>query len=249
MTNIKTLACATLAVCALALPLVAQAQGRGQGGGQGRGGGMMMGGMQSGPGMLLARKDVHKDLKLSADKVKELEAIQKEFRDKLTAMFEGMRGGGQGGERPDFTAIQRDMETMSKNMDEKSLALLDDGQKKRVDQIQLQMRGNRALMEDKVQKELGFTTAQKRKMDDLDKAMTDANTAIRTRAMNGEIDRSEVQPLMEENNRILDAELAKILDDAQKKKFEEMKGPKFDRDPKVDEEMRNMMRGGRGGGN
>lgn len=253
MTNLKSIACAALALCVVALPLAAEAQGRG--GGQGRGGMMMGGGnMMQGPGMLLARKDVHKDLNLSTDQTTKLEALQKEYRDKLMAMFEGMRGqggqGGQGGERPDFTTIQKDMEKMSTDLNEKSLALIDDAQKARLGQIELQMKGNRAIMEEKTQKELGFSTAQRRQVEDLEKAMNDANQAIFARAQNGEIDRTEIRPLMEENNRILDGELVKVLTGEQKTKFESMKGPKFERDPKVDEEMRNMMgRGGRGGGN
>ncbi|MFM9873608.1 MAG: hypothetical protein ACKVQS_09120 [Fimbriimonadaceae bacterium] len=258
MMNIKTLAVVTLVMGAAVLPLSAVAQGRGQGGGGfgQRGGGMMQ--MQNSKALILARSDVRKDIKTTADQNTKLDALQKDFRDKMQAMFQGMGGGrGQGGNgggggggaaaAPDFAELQKKMEEMNKTFEESSMKLLDEGQTKRLGQISLQMQGNNALNDKKIQEELKFTVDQKRKIDDLKASMDAANQAIFQRMQNGEIDRTEIRPLMEENTKILDAELAKVLTADQTKAFEAMKGEKFARDPKVDEEMRNMM-GRRGGG-
>jgi len=254
--NLKTLAAATLILGVAVLPLTAHAQqggggqGRGAGGFGQRGGGMMQ--MQNSKANLVARADVRKDLKTTADQNTKLDALQKEFRDKLQAEFQNMGGGqrgqgGGGGERPDMTEIQKKMTEMNKTYEDGVLKVLDEAQNKRLGQIALQMQGNSALMDKKVQEELKFNVDQKRKIDDLQASMQAANQAIFQRVQNGEIDRSEIQPLMAENNKILDAELAKVLTADQTKAFDEMKGEKFTRDPKVDEEMRNQ-RGGRGGG-
>ncbi len=257
--NLKTLAVATLLLGATVLPLTALAQQGG--GGQQRGGGGFgqrggMGQMQNSKANLVARSDVRKDIKTTAEQNTKLDALQKEYREKLQAAFQNM-GGGQrngggggngGGERPDMTEIQKQMTEMNKTYEENVLKVLDEGQSKRLGQIALQMQGNRALMDSKLQTELKFTVDQKRKMDDLQASMDAANQAIFQRVQNGEIERTEVQPLMAENTKILDAELAKVLTADQTKAFEAMKGDKFTRDPKVDEEMRNQMGGRRGGG-
>jgi hypothetical protein len=254
MMNLKKLAVATLILGISVLPLTALAQ---QGGGQGRGGfgqrggGMMQ--MQNSKANLVARSDVRKDIKTTADQNTKLDALQKEFREQMRAAFQGMGGGqrqggqGQGGQRPDMTEIQKKMTEMNKTYEEGVLKVLDEAQAKRLGQISLQMQGNSALADKKIQEELKFTVDQKRKVDDLQSSMDAANQAIFQRVQNGEIDRTEIQPLMAENTKILDAELAKILTADQTKAFDEMKGAKFTRDPKVDEEMRNQ-RGGRGGG-
>jgi hypothetical protein len=251
MTNLKSLAIASLLVGALILPVVANAQNPGQGRGQGRGG-MMMGGrgMQS-KGMLVARNDVRKDIATTADQNSQIDKLQKDFQAKMQARMEEIRqqmqNGGGGG--ANMQAMGEEFQKMQKEYDDAILKILDDKQKGRLDQINLQMRGNRALMDEDIQKKLDFKVDQKRKIQELSASMDAANQAIFQRMQNGEIDREQVRPLMEENNKIMDAELAKILNAEQTKMFDEMKGAKFNRDPKDDEAMRNMMgRGGRGGG-
>ena len=265
MINIKSIAIAALMIGAAVLPLSAVAQGRGQGGGQGqtRGGGMQFGGQRGGvqqsKGFLLVRNDVRKDLKTTADQNTKIDAAVKALQDSMPS-FGGGAGGGQrgqgggggqaaGGQRPDMQAIQEQMAAAMKKFDEDTTKILDEKQKARLDQIQLQMSGNRALMQEDLQKKLEFTKDQTRKVQDLEESMNTANQAIFERMRNGEIERTELQPLMEENNKILDQELAKVLTSDQTKKFDEMKGAKFTRDPKDDEAARGLMgRGGRGGG-
>ena len=71
--------------------------GGGQRGGQGRGGFGQRGGMfQQSEAMLLSRPDVQKDLKLTDDQKKSLQALQKEMGDKMRAEFQGLGRGGNG---------------------------------------------------------------------------------------------------------------------------------------------------------
>lgn len=256
MINIKSLAVAALIFGVAVLPLSATAQGRGQGGqgqGQGRGGMFQRGGgMTQSKGFLLMRNDVRKDLKTTADQNAKIDAAAKEMQAAMP-QFGGGQGGGQrgqgGGGQQDFQAMRDKMQAAMKKFEEDAIKTLDDAQKARLDQIDLQMQGNRALMQEDLQKKLGFTKEQTRKVEDLQASMQTANQAIFQRVQNGEIDRTEIQSLMEENNKILDQELAKVLTPEQTKMFEDMKGAKFNRDPKDDEAARNMFgRGGRGGG-
>src|SRR5690606_22704229 len=82
----------------------------------------------------------------------------------------------------------------------------------------------------------------------LNEQMNAANMQIAQRVRDGEIDRSEQAALFEQNRKALDAEIKKVLTPEQDKKFTEMMGPKFTRDPKDDEAMRGARGGGRGGG-
>lgn len=252
MINLKSLAVATLMLGVAVLPLSAVAQGRGQGGGQGMMFGGQRGGMQSSKGFLLMRNDVRKDLKTTADQNAKIDAAAKAMQAAMPQFGgggQGQGGQGQGGQRPDFQAMQEQIQAAMKKFEEDATKPLDDGQKARLDQISLQMQGNRALMNEDLQKKLNFKKEQTRKVEDLQASMQTANQAIFQRVQSGEIDRSEIQALMEENNKILDQELAKVLDADQTKAFEEMKGAKFTRDPKDDEAARSMFgRGGRGGG-
>lgn len=235
-------------VALLSMPLVAEAQGRGQGGqnrgGFGQGRGMTM---QMNKSMLLVRNDVQKDLKLTDDQKAQLKKIQEEADAKRQAMMEEMRASGGGG--GDFQAIREKFEAMQAETDAAIMKVLTEDQKKRLDQISLQFAGYRALNDEKLQKELELKADQKRQISELNEQMNAANMQISQRVRDGEIDRSEQAALFEQNRKALDAEIKKVLTPEQDKKFTEMMGPKFTRDPKDDEAMRGGRGGGRGGGN
>ncbi len=243
-------------VALLSMPLVAEAQGRGPGGGggqnRGAGGPGGMRGPQMPKSMLLVRNDVQKDLQITEQQKSQLEQIRKDSEAKMQALMESMRGsGGSQGNRGggDFQAMREQFEKLQAETDAAVLKVLNETQAKRLDQIQLQFQGARAFSDEKVQKELGLKADQKRQIDELNQQMQAANRQIMQRVQNGELDRSEVPALMEQNNKALETEIKKVLTPEQLKQFEDMQGPKFNRDPKDDEAMRSMGgRGGRGGG-
>lgn len=239
-------------VALLITPLMAEAQ-RGQGGqgggqqGQGRQGGMRMmgGGMMGQSNMqLVQRADVQADLKLTADQKSAITKLQEDQQAAMRARMEEMRNGGGGGFDP--TTMQAEFQKLRDEQDAAVNKVLNTEQQARLKQIAFQMRGNRALLDKDVQKDLGLDKDQVRKIEDLQDAQNKANQEVFARVQNGEIDRTEVQAVMDKNNKILDEELMKVLNADQVAKFKGMGGPEFKRDPKVDEAMRN--RGGRGGG-
>lgn len=220
----KTLKVIAAAVFALAA-VSAMAQG---GGGRGQGGGMrgMMGG--GGDLQLLQRKDVQADLKITADQQKKLEAIQEEQRQVMQQRMEEMRNGGGGGDRE---AMMAEFRKMNEAMNAKVKEVLTADQQKRLKEIGIQLAGNRAVMREDVQKELGLTADQKKKIDDLNAQMQAANQAIMQRVRDQEITREEVQPLMQKNNEALSNEIGKVLTQEQKDKLKAMGGAPFKADP------------------
>lgn len=206
-----------LVVCAiLAVSAVSMAQGRG-------GGMRMFGGGGGGQSMLLQREDVQGELKLTAEQKSKLEEMR-------TAMMEEMRGSFQpGGDRE---AMMKQVQEMMKKADKEALAVLDDGQKKRLKELWVQRSGNRVVTNEDMQKELGLSDGQKQKIKSLQDAQSAANQEIFQKMQNGEIDRSEIRPLMEKNNKALDEELGKVLTADQASKLKAMGGTpfKFDED-------------------
>ncbi|MCB0826371.1 MAG: hypothetical protein KDC26_09295 [Armatimonadetes bacterium] len=232
-----------IAVSVLAIGAVApaSAQGRGQGGGQqggggqgrGQGGGFggQRGGMMGGGAsvaQLVGRADVQKDIKLTDEQKTKIEKINADAQAQRQAMFEEMRNGGGGGDRQ---AMMSQFQKMQEDIDKKVEAVLTAEQKTRITQIKVQLQGARALMDNKIQNELKLSVDQKKKIEDLRAKQQQAMQEVMRRVQDQEIQREDVGPLMEKNNKIMDEELMKVLNDDQKKVFADMKGPEFKADP------------------
>ncbi len=210
-----------IAATLVAAASVSYAQG---GGGQGRGGFGQRGGM--GGGQQLNRKDVQADLKLTADQIKQIEAINTAGREEMQAAFQGGGGGG------DREAMMAQFQAFQKKQQEKIDKVLTPEQSKRLKQIGWQLAGNRAVMNDvDLQKALALSDAQKASIKSLQEKQQAANQAIQEKVRNGEIEREQSGELRDKNNKILDEELGKVLTDSQKATLKGMLGEPFKADP------------------
>lgn len=180
--------------------------GQGGFGGGRRGGGfniaMMLGNEQ-------VRALVQKELSLSDDQVTKLQALAPQ------------PGGGQQDMTDEQRAKQRE-ELQTKIND-----ILNPAQEQRVKEIQLQMRGTRALTSDEVVKELGLSAKQ----------VTDIEAALQVQRPQGggpggaQPSDEDRQKMMEEFQKAREAANAKalaVLTPAQKSKWEKMLGKKFE---------------------
>lgn len=200
----------------------------GQGGGQGR-----RGGRNNNSELGLAmRKDVQKDLAVTSDEATKLT----ELSDKLRAERQAARGnggGGFGGGAPDPAAIERAKQQREEQ--HKQLAtILTAEQMVRLHEISIQLRGNRALLDEDVQKGLGLSTDQISKITELNTKMRDANRQVQEKIRNQELTREDGRTAMDNNNKIMDGELAKILTGDQATKLKAMGGKPFVADPPAD---------------
>jgi Spy/CpxP family protein refolding chaperone len=197
----------------LSLPVLAQGQGRGGRGRGGFGGGFMFGSAQ-----LLGIEQVQKELK-----------ITEEQRGKLMALRE------EGG-RPDFGRFRdlseeerekafAEMREKADAQNKKAEALLDAGQLARLKQISLQVRGNAAIADDAVAKDLGLSEEQvaqaKAIGEETSKQMRDLRRGARSE------DREAMRKKREELQKNADEEYLAILTDEQKTKLTNLKGPEF----------------------
>lgn len=226
-------AVAVLAIAVMATGALAQDGGGGRGG---RGMRMMrMGGDNS--MMLLMRKDVLADLQLNAEQTKALDELRKKNEEEMSAMRENMRAGGG-----DFEAMRSEMEKRQKENKVKVDAILSEGQRVRLKEISIQVRGNSALMDPEIQKSLELKSSQKDAIDALQAKAQEAMMAVFEKRRNGELDQDQMGDIMRKNRDIMNVELGKILEPAQTEKFKAMQGKPF----KATEPERGF--GGRGGG-
>jgi hypothetical protein len=235
---------AALAAGTLALAAASFAQnppaGQGRpGGGQGRQGGMgggmmmMMGGGLPPASMAVNRNDVQKDLKLTEAQKAELAKL----REAQMAAFGGGRPGGQGqggqgqGGRQGAGFDREAMMARFKEADAKVLAILDEAQKTRMRQIQIQLAGLNAFLDDSVAAELSITASQKRDITRLQESMNEANRGMFASVRDGSMTMEEVQKATENNNKVALEEAMKLMDEAQKTKYAAIIGTKFNAEP------------------
>jgi Spy/CpxP family protein refolding chaperone len=154
-----------LVACSVSVAF-AQPGGRGgRGGFGGFGGGFGGGGFGGGGGglMLLGDENVRKDLGITDDQQKKMEAFQAKVREEMGQVFQGLRDLSDEERTAKFAEIQKKMADMT-SAAEKEILL--PKQIDRLKQISYQSRLNRggtadALASDDIAKELGITEAQK----------------------------------------------------------------------------------------
>jgi Spy/CpxP family protein refolding chaperone len=200
----------TTAALATVLVLAGSASAQGKKGKFGKGG--------FGPFGLLMNADVQKDLKLTDEQITKI----KELSDKQAAAFKELFGIQDKEERG----------KKFKEMNEANKKAIDDvlqpEQTKRLEQLQLQQGGAGALLRSKIKEKLDLTQDQVEKIQQL---LKDAGPKFKE-AFEGffEASKEEKEATMKkvaEVSKSLLADALKILNDDQKKAFEEMRGAPY----------------------
>ena len=210
-----------LAVAALALAIfadAAQAQRRGRGFGR----------------SLIGIEQVRKELKITDDQQTKLAEIQKKQSAARQELFSGLRDLPQEERRAKFTELRGKFEELNKKFTAQTNKVLNADQKKRLQEITIQVRGGSALSSGDVAKALGLSDEQTKKL-------TAINAEYRTKSRelfqgDREGRREKFAALRKETD---ETRLA-VLNADQKEKFGKMKGKKFELDRSA---------GRRGGGN
>ncbi|MGE0002312.1 MAG: hypothetical protein AB7F50_01370 [Fimbriimonadaceae bacterium] len=185
--------------------------GQGQGQGQRTGMGMRgMGGM--GAAMMLGTDEVKKELKITESQEKELKALMD------TAMSQFRRPSE--GERPDPQKMQEQIAELQAKVEK----ILNEDQRKRMDEISLQMQGAGALRNKDVQMKLGMSAKQLAEVEKIDKDSQAEMEKLRNSA--GEGERPDFNKMREARDAVNKKILA-VLSASQVQKLEAMKGKPF----------------------
>lgn len=238
-------------VCAAALVGSALAQ---DGGGQGQRGNRQRGGFgrngQASLTQLALRSDVQTDLGVNDDQKSKLTELRPQ---RGQGRRNGGNGGGNdangngnggngrnGGRRQGGGGFNADPAAIAERRaaEKKTLeAILNADQMKRLEEIRIQLSGDQAIVDPEIQKQLGFSDDQVRKVKDLQEKFQSAMRTMREKMQNGDLDRQGMMDAMQTNTKVLREELHKIPTSAQADKLKSMGGKPF----KADEQ--------RGGGN
>jgi len=227
-------------------PALAQGRGQGQGG---RGGGGGFGGRGGGGSMfgrgggdmtmsLLRIEAVRTELEISPDQEEALTKMQEQGRpERPNADFRNMSEE----ERTEFfEKMRKQAEERNTKMKEQLEEVLFPEQLERLQQINIQLQGIAALQNAEVAKELKITEAQKKELEEVRAGLMEKmRDGMRELFSSGS--REGIREKMEKMRDDMEGDVLAVLTSDQKKKFEEMKGEKFE----MPEGSRGQ--GGRGG--
>ena len=232
----------------------AMAQGRGQGGQGGRGGaggggfggrggagGSMFGGRGGGDMTmsLLRIEAVRTELEISPDQEEALTKMQEQGRpERPNADFRTMSEE----ERTEFfTKMRKQAEERNTKMKEQLEEVLFPEQLERLQEINIQLQGIAALRNADVAKELKITDAQKKELEEVQAGMMEKMREGMRELFTSGGGREGMREKIEKMRADMEGDVLAVLTSDQKKKFEEMKGEKFEM-PEG-----SFGRGGRGG--
>ncbi len=153
--------------------------------------------------------------------------------------FQNFREMSEEERREFFEKRMKEQSERTAKMKEQLEEVLFPEQMERLEQISLQLRGIAALTDEKVAGELKITTAQKEKMTKVQEEQRQS-MGDKVRELFSGGDRENMREAMQKMRDDMENSILGVLTSDQKKKFEEMKGEKF-------EMPEGAGRGGRGG--
>lgn len=225
----------------LALPVLAEeaAKPGGRGGQRGEGApraGLFMGAPdQMTKAFLLRSEQVQKELKITDEQQKKLAALQEEQTQKMRELTQGMSGLSPEERRARMEESRKKRTELAQAYDKKIGEILNADQAKRLDQIALQQRGLRAMLDEEIAKKLGLTDEQKEKITAASNWLRDEQMRLirDSRGSGGRPDPEAFAKMREKRREITKEAMNKALaalNEEQKKKWEEMTGKPFELD-------------------
>lgn len=236
MTRYQRLFGAIAVLLAVSLGAVAKAQppGRGPGGPGGPGGfGMFGRGGSDQTLRLLGLPEVQQELELVDDQKNKLKTIADDFRQRIQKEFSGIRDLPQQERQAKMEELQKKGKTWGEEAQKRVEEILLPHQTDRLHEISLQVRGTTALIDPKVQQELGLNEQQKNKLRELsEKTQSEIRGMFEgLRELGDEARRAKMAENREKMQKIIkdaqDQAMA-TLTEQQRTKLEEMKGKKID---------------------
>lgn len=190
------------------------------------GGGAEMGNRR-GPSVigLIARKDVQRDLKMTAAQVKSITSLQDQMMKEMRRDPGAPRDGNRSSMREKMDGFEK-----------RANGLLTPAQRTRIKEIQLHLMGNRVITMPEMQKQLGITAVQKARIDAAVKAhgatLSKLMQSFRTnKQRGGTIQAPGAFQKIEAANTKLDRDLGAIMTAAQRTKLASLRGRPFKADP------------------
>jgi len=181
------------------------------------GGGFGMG------GGLWTNTGVQKELKLTPEQVEKVTAITTEMREKYGPQMRELFQQGEDGQ----AKIREISRTMTTEMNKALADVIKADQMKRYKEIELQQRGVNALLDEETGKALKVTEAQKTKLEEIQKNLTQSQRELFQEAGQGG-DRQALMAKMTTLRTQAMEQASALLSDDQKKTWKEMTGTPYE---------------------
>lgn len=193
---------------------------------------------------LLRNEKIQEELKLTEAQKQKIQTASEESREKMREMFSGLRDKSREERREAFEKMRGEMDAMRKKSEEQILSALTESQKERLQGIELQLQGPRALANPEVAKKLDIDELQQEEIKlALEEVRSKSQSQMRelfAGVRDGSVKREEMQKKMEELRAAGDKAVMEVLTKEQREKLESLKGAKVDISPRD-------LFGGRGG--
>jgi Spy/CpxP family protein refolding chaperone len=186
--------------------------------GRGRGFGRLFGGIAK--AQLATLDEVQTELKLSDEQKTQVADINDALGEDRSALFGGDFGA--------FSEIRPEMDRLNREASGEVDKVLDDNQRKRLQEIAIQVNGPAALNDPSVVEQLKLTDEQKQKLEDV--RAENNKAAEEAMADFGEMSREERREKFRDLSETAGEKLLGVLTDEQKEQFEQMKGAEIDVD-------------------
>lgn len=215
-----------LAIPAICVGLMAMMVGDTFAQGGRRGGMFQVGGMGGGMADLMTHDKVKEELKLEDEQVEEIKQLAEDIRSEAREMFQELREeAAEGG----FEGMRERMAELSAEVRKKEKdslkEILNEDQFKRYSELRVQRMGIRALDDEEFAKEIGLSEDDIQEIKDIQSDFRD-QMMEELQALQG--DREGMRDLMREMSKELEENILGVLNDEQKKAWEDAKGEEFE---------------------
>ncbi len=178
---------------------------------------------------LVSQQQIQTEIKITDAQKNDIKEMAKEYNTKSRDLYKGLGAIKNKEERQKvFKEINKKRQALTKETDKKVNKILDDAQKKRIQQILLQQVGIRAITQKRVIKELEITEDQQNKIKGVFESQKEKGQAIFKDMKDGKIKQGEIGKKFKELRDSIDTDANNVLTEAQQKKLKEMKGEKFE---------------------
>ena len=180
------------------------------------------------PTTLLRNTQIQQELKLDDEQKDSIANIYKEQNAKRSEQFQAIRGL-QGDERTKKIAEWRkQMETAGKETQQQLRKLLKPQQQTRLDQIALQMQGQRAWQDPAIIKKLKITDQQQQQFQEIEEATTEKRKQLFQDLRAGNLDRTKYSDQLKQISKQQETKSKNVLNKEQQERFQQLKGEQFE---------------------
>lgn len=177
---------------------------------------------------LAGLEQVQNELKVTDEQKSKIDDIVGLYRDDRRQLFSGLRDVSREERAQKMDELRSQFDQMAAAAEKKVDAVLNDEQRKRLQEIVVQVLGGRALERADVTAALALNDEQKKKIKAVFESEDQRRRDLFEQARDGNLQREQIFTKFRELQTTINTEALAVLTDEQKAEFEQMKGAAFE---------------------